>query len=65
MSTGLVVLIVLLAAGAALAGRMWWNRRRPEPLRGDWWSDFERDFRRWAAARERGEERPSPRRDAL
>jgi hypothetical protein len=63
MSMGFVVLIVLLVAAAGLAGRMWCNRRPPEPLRGDWWSDFERDFRQWVAARERSEQRPSPRRD--
>lgn len=65
MSTGLVVLIVLFAAVASIGGWVWWTRRHPEPLRGDWWSDFERDFHRWAAARQRGEERRSSRRDVL
>lgn len=66
MSAGLIIVLVVIAAAAiGAAARMWWCRRNPEPLRGDWWTDFERDFRRWAAARPPRQRRPSPRRDAL
>jgi len=63
MSTGLAVLIVLLVVAGLVGGWWWWSRRNPKQLRGDWWSDFERDLHRWAAARHQGEEPRSPRRD--
>jgi len=57
MSPGLIIVLVLVAAaGIGGMARAWWCRRNPAPLRGDWWTDFERDFRRWAASR------PQPRR---
>ena len=27
----------------------WWRYRKPAELRGDWWSQFERDLRRYAS----------------
>lgn len=67
MSTGLiVVLVVVLVALIGAVVRFWWRRRTPEPLRGDWFSHFEREFHDWAASRHAGgrSRRPS-RRDPL
>ena len=67
MSAGLIIVIVVVGVAAlGAAARWWWCRLHPEPLRGDWWPDFERDFRRWASSRQpREHRRQSPGRDAL
>jgi hypothetical protein len=67
MSAALIVVMVIAGAVATVAAARWlWCRRHPAPLRGDWWPDFERDFRRWAASRPPSERhRRSPRGDAL
>jgi hypothetical protein len=64
MGAGLIVVIVVLGAAAiATVARWWWCRRNPAALRGGWWADFERDFRRWAASgppREHGRRHTRP-----
>ncbi len=66
MSTGLIIVIVIVGVAAVGSAARWlWCRRHPAPLRGDWWTDFERDFRRWASARQpRPQRRQSHGRDA-
>lgn len=52
----LVALIVLAGACATCVAAR--HRRTPRELRGDWWSDFEREFRAYArAAAKRDRER--------
>lgn len=65
----MTVPLILIATALAIAGvgaYLWHRRRIPEPLRGDWWSEFEREFRTYARTEaQRGHgarRRPSPRR---
>lgn len=65
MIVAIIVVSVLLAGVAFAAAAPRWRRSHPEELRGDWWSQFERDFARHVAARRACETRRSPRRDTL
>ena len=52
----LVILAIVLAAGACAIFAAVRYRRTPPELRGDWWTPFEREFRAYAkqaASRER------------
>lgn len=49
----LLVLAVAVVAVLYLAFEIVQQLRRPPELRGDWWADFERQFRAYARACER------------
>jgi len=65
MIVAIIVVSVLLSGVMIAAMTPRWRRRHPPELRGDWWSQFERDFARHVAARRALESRRSSRRDAL
>jgi hypothetical protein len=65
MIVAIIVVSVLLAGVLIAAMTPQWRRRHPPELRGDWWSQFERDFARHVAARRAYETRRSSRREPL
>lgn len=61
MSALTLVLVVLsVACGMAMIFLATRRLRTPPELRGDWWSDFEREFRAYAARTARPPRRRRP-----
>jgi hypothetical protein len=65
MIVAIIVVSVLLAGVAFAAAAPGWRRRHPKELRGDWWSQFERDFERYVVSRRARDRRQPSRRDFL